>query len=74
MTKLGLTDCLSPDAEKPVPTFQQTTKAVEHQLDYLYVSTPLLKRLRNARVPSRQEVFDQVPRVSDHLPVVCEFN
>ena len=74
MTELGLTDCLSPYAEKPVPTFQQTTKAVEHQLDYLYVNAPLLQRLTNARVPSRQEVFDQVPRVSDHLPVVCEFN
>ena len=74
MTELGLTDCLSPHAEKPVPTFQQTTKAVEHQLDYLYVNEPLRKRREPARVPDREEIFDQVPRVSDHLPIVCEFN
>ena len=57
-----------------MPTFQQTSKAVDHQLDYLYVNEPLRKRREPARVPDREEIFDQVPRVSDHLPIVCEFN
>lgn len=74
MTKLGLTECLSPGAANPVPTFQHTSKAVTHQLDYLYVNAPMSKRLTNVRVPSREEVLDQVPRVSDHLPIVCEFD
>lgn len=74
MAKLGLTDCLCPGAVDPVPTFQHTSKQVEHQLDYLYVNGPVLKRLRTARVPGRGEIFDRKPRVSDHLPIVCEFN
>ena len=73
MTKLGLTDCLSPRAAKPVPTFQHTSKVVEHQLDYLYVNEQLRKRLEAARVPDHKEIFDPEPRVSDHLPIVCEF-
>ena len=73
MTKLGLTDCLSPGAVNPVPTFQQTSKRVDHQLDHLYMNEPLRQRLEVARVPDRTEVFDQKPRVSDHLPIVCEF-
>ena len=74
LVKLGLTDCLSPGALNPVPTFQQTSKEVTHQLDYVYVNAPLVKRLKIARVPNCGEVFDRKPRVSDHLPVVCEFN
>ena len=75
LKSLGLMDCLaSRNNGQPVPTFQQTSKDVRHQLDYLYVNALLLNRLTNARVPSRQEVFDQVPRVSDHLPIVCEFD
>ena len=74
MQGLGLTDCLSPGALHPVPTFQHTSKDVTHQLDYVYVNAPLLDRLKTARVPDRAEVFDRKPRVSDHLPIVCEFD
>ena len=74
MKRSGLTDCLSPGALHPVPTFQHTSKEVTHQLDYVYVNAPLLERLRLARVPDRAEVFDRKPRVSDHIPIVCEFD
>ena len=75
LNALGLTDCLSHhNKEQPVPTFQHTSKKVQDQLDYLYVNAPLLGRLKNARVPGREEVFDVSPRVSDHLPIVCEFH
>ena len=74
MKALGLTDCLSPGALNPVPTFQDTSKALAHQLDYVYVNAPLLKRLKRApRVPDPREIFGQKPRLSDHLPIVCEF-
>ena len=74
LNALGLTDCLSHHSGHSVPTFQHSSKSVEHQLDYLYVNAPLLNRLTSARVPGREEVFDTYPRVSDHLPIVCEFD
>ena len=72
---LGLEDCLSHcNNGGPVETFQHTSKTVDHQLDYVYVNAPLRRRLRSARVASRVDIFDQVPRLSDHLPIVCEFD
>ena len=70
---LGLTDCLSHFHGRPVPTFQHASKTVRHQLDYCYVNAPLLDRLQLARVPDQAEVFGPRPRLSDHLPIVCEF-
>lgn len=74
LNTLGLTDCLSHHHGSPVPTFQHSTKTVDHQLDYCYVNAPMLDRLAGARVPSREEVFDRKPRLSDHLPILCEFD
>lgn len=74
LNALGLTDCLSHSRGRPVPTYQHPRKMVDHQLDYCYVNDPMLKRLRRARVPSHEEVFDPTPRLSDHLPIVCEFD
>lgn len=72
---LGLEDCLSGCNDgRPVETFQHPRKIVEHQLDYVYVNAPLRRRLRSASVPSRADVFDREPRLSDHLPIVCEFD
>lgn len=74
LNDLGLKDCLSHHNGQPVPTFQHSSKAVEDQLDYLYVNAPLLDRLTSARVPGHDEVFGTNPRLSDHLPIVCEFD
>ena len=74
LNELGLIDCLSHAHGGPVPTFQHSSRLVEHQLDYCYVNAPMLRRLRQARVPSHDEVFSGTPRLSDHLPVVCEFD
>ena len=70
---LGLTDCLSHFHGGAVPTFQNPTKIIEHQLDYCYVNKPMLERLTQARVPSHEDVFHRTPRLSDHLPILCEF-
>lgn len=72
MNGLRLTDCLSHFHGEPVPTFRHSGGSVLHQLDYCYVNRPLLNRLAHARVPEREQVFDE--RLSDHLPIVCEFN
>jgi len=74
MNALGMTDCLSHDSGQPVPTFRHAGGSISHQLDYCYVSAGLLERLRCARVLSRQEVFGPTPKLSDHLPIVCEFD
>lgn len=72
----GLTDCLSHchGGAGAVPTFQHTSKTVEHQLDYCFVSPSMLERLRRAQVPAPEEVFGRKPRLSDHLPILCEFD
>ena len=74
LNALGLTDCLNHAHAGAVPTFQHSSKMVEHQLDYCYVNTPMLERLTLARVPSHEDVFHRKPRVSDHLPILCEFD
>ena len=73
LNDLGLTDCLSHYHGAPVPTFQHTRKTVDHQLDYCYANGLMLERLTDARVPSHEAVFGREPRLSDHLPILCEF-
>ena len=74
LNALGLTDCLSHFRDGAMPTFQDWRKTVEHQLDYCYVNAPMLERLTQARVPSHENVFGRKPRLSDHLPILCEFD
>lgn len=71
MNGLGRTGCPSHFHGGPVPTFRHDGGSVPHQLDYCYVIRPLLNRLTRVRVPARAEVFDR--RLSDHLPIICEF-
>jgi len=73
LNDLGLTDCLSHHHGGAVPTFQHSSKSIEHQLDYCHVNLPMLNRLTKARVPSHKDVFHRTPRLSDHLPILCEF-
>ena len=74
LNTLGLTDCLGHSHDGPIPTFRSTRRSVKHQLDYCYVNAPMLERLTRAQVPDHMDVFCQKPRLSDHLPIVCEFD
>lgn len=75
LNSLGLTDCLSHYHDGQVATYMGINRVIEHQLDYLYVNAPMLARLTRSRVPPLKDVFYQKPkRLSDHLPVVCEFD
>lgn len=73
MHAAGLTDCLSHFHGEPVPTFRHPRGIIEHQIDYCYVNAPMLDRLTDSRVPSREMVFGPTPKLSDHLPILCEF-
>ena len=77
MNSIGLVDCLSDSHGEPVPTFQNKTgepgKRLIHQLDYCFVSPPLRARLSSARVAPRASILDTTPRLSDHLPILCDF-
>lgn len=73
LVSLGLTDCLSHYHQGTVATYLNVNKVFEHQLDYCFVNAPMRERLIRSRVPKREDVFDLQPRLSDHLPVVCEF-
>lgn len=75
LNALGLTDCLSYRHGGPVPTFRSArSRDVVHQLDYCFVNSPLLARLTGARVPEHERVFHREQKLSDHLPIVCEFD
>ena len=75
LNSIGLTDCLSYHRACSVPTFQNAKdKRVIHQLDYCYVNAPLLERLNRAQVMTQERVFGAMPKLSDHLPVICEFS
>ncbi len=74
MNHLGLVDGLGHHQQARVPTFRHSSGSVNHQLDYCYLSKPMLKRLVRATVLTEREVFGPEPRLSDHLPVLCEFD
>lgn len=74
LNQLGLTDCLKYHLGKSVPTFRTPVGSFRHQLDYCYVSNSLLKRLKAAWVLSDAEVFGREKMLSDHLPIICEFD
>lgn len=76
LKSLGLIDCLNHSHNGVVPTYENKdiNKTVVHQLDYVFVNTPMQERLIRSRVPNHTDVFGQTPRLSDHLPVVCEFS
>ncbi len=74
MNELGLTDCLSQSRGQPVATFRHSGGTARHQIDYCYVNRPLLDRLNRVRVLDRADVFDRADPLSDHLPIICEFD
>ena len=76
MNELGLTDCLSHYEGKFVPTFRHSRGSIIHQLDYCYVSKPLMNRFVHSHVPDQSEIFGngQSKMLSDHLPIICEFH
>lgn len=76
MKGLGLVDCLSRHKkERVVPTFRsaRAKTKIRHQLDYVYANPAMLDRLKKADVGQRSIVFAKSGLLSDHLPVICDF-
>lgn len=77
---MGLLDCVfqyelqrhvCPDFGDRVPTYKQPNGSVVHQLDYIYVTLPLVDRLTNVRVG--HGLPDVKEWISNHLPIICDF-
>ncbi len=74
MNALCLTECLRSFNGRLTPTFRTPRGGfVVHQLDHLYVTEALRKRLAWCGVGSAQRVFASTPSLSDHLPIVADF-
>lgn len=71
---LGLRDCIFESFGEHVPTYRAKAKKAgpaSHQLDYVYVSKALFKRLTKVLVVRGARANGQ--KISDHFPVVCDF-
>lgn len=74
MNALGLHECLRAFQGQLTPTFRSTRGgSVIHQLDHLYVTSALLRKLVRCDVGSAERVFRSTPSLSDHLPIVADF-
>jgi endonuclease/exonuclease/phosphatase family metal-dependent hydrolase len=73
MQKLGLRECLRLWNGALVPTFRTPRGGfVVHQMDHLFVSELLAKRLVSCTTCHQDRVFDN--KLSDHLPLVADFS
>lgn len=70
---LGLYDCLRAFQGRLVPTFRHSMGSFVHQLDHLYVTPMLLSRLIDCHVGDFDRVFGRKSTLSDHLPIVADF-
>jgi endonuclease/exonuclease/phosphatase family metal-dependent hydrolase len=72
MNGLGLTEVLGTHHGRLVPTFRNPRGGqIVHQIDHLYVTASLCDRLVGCKVGSEERIFGQ--GMSDHLPIVAEF-
>jgi len=72
MEALGFTKCLRRANGGLVPTFRNPRGGkVAHQMDHLFVSHPLIKKLIRCVVGDPEIVFSG--SMSDHLPIIADF-
>ena len=73
MNELGLTECLRKYNGKPVPTFRNRKDGqVAHQIDHLFVTSDVGSTLGKCTTSDEFIVFGK--EISDHLPIVADFN
>jgi len=73
MKDLGLTECLSHFQGKLTPTFQNAAnKKIIHQIDHLFVTQGLYRTLERCYTADPELIFGK--GISDHLPIIAEFN
>ena len=73
MNDIGFTECLRPSPnEGIIPTFKHLRGEIAHQLDHLYVTDSLFRKLTACKVEDHSVVFDN--NLSDHLPIIADFD
>lgn len=73
MRSIGLVDCLATKEGKPTPTFRHSRGSIRHQIDHLFVTPPLLARLKERREPPLADIWRRDGALSDHLPIIADF-
>ena len=72
MKALGLVECLRHFKGALTPTFRNTSDGVvKHQIDHMFVTSGLARRLRDCKTGPETIFRDGL---SDHLPIVADFN
>lgn len=72
MGALGLVECLRHKKGAVTPTFRNASGGeVKHQIDHLFVTAALARRLGNCDTGPSELVFGS--SLSDHLPIVADF-
>ena len=72
MYSLGFKECLKEYNKKLTPTFKNSKGGkIVHQIDHLYASNTVFKRLKYCNVIDQDEIFEE--SLSDHLPIVADF-
>lgn len=75
MADIGLPNIVRGANGSPVPTFRHSFGGLVDQLDYLFANRFLLDRLTRVEVfPDVDRVFGQRPMLSDHLPIIADFD
>lgn len=71
MYELGFKECLLEYNKELTPTYKHSKGKVIHQLDHLYVSKNIFSNLDACRTEDR-EILEK--SLSDHLPIIADFN
>ena len=69
LSKLGYKEVLSISLEFKPHTFISPKNKKPYQLDYLFI--PKEVKINEINVVSENEIFNQKPRLSDHLPIIA---
>lgn len=73
MSALELKECLFHSKARLIPTFRNAgNKKIIHQIDHLFVTASFIKNLRNCKAEEIDTIFGN--SLSDHLPIIADFN
>jgi len=70
LSVLGYIDVLSRNLNNESITFVTPNKKASYQLDYLFI--PNYVKVINVMTGNKNQIFNQKPRLSDHLPIIAE--
>lgn len=68
--QLGYNEVLSTKYGPKAFTFITTTNKKPYQLDYLFIPENI--KIHKIMISNKKEIFNQKPRLSDHLPIITE--